>query len=329
MIRPFDWRDLPLLRRVAGRGLCLAAQIGYTRGPHALTGVIVDAFSGGRSPATLVVRSDGLAGIGQLQHRPGEPHARLVLVAPADLMEAGPGSELLDALARSAGERGAHHLIAEVDEDSPAFESLRRAGYAIYARQRIWKLAPAPSPSPPASPANSSPWRAEAASDLIPIRSLSLTLIPPLVQQIEPPAARPGSGVVYWPDDELHAYLEIERGPLGIWIQPYFHPAVQDAGQLLAAFLAGGIDSRRRPVYACVRSYQSWMNGALERLRFVPAGDQAVMVRRMAVPLREAAPAIDRALAGARAEPTAPIAHLAARSPRLLRRRREGQGTSP
>ena len=313
MIRPFDWRDLPLLHRVRGRGLCLAAQLAYTRGPQALAGVIVDAFSGGRSPATLVVRDQtaargpgGPSGIGQLDHRPGQPHARLAFFAPVELMDLASGTELLEALARSAGERGAQNLIAEVEEHNPAFEQLRRAGFSIYARQRIWRADPPETagarPSAAVEPGESL-WRAESPADILPIRNLALNLVPSLVQQIEPLIERQGGGMVHGSDEELLAYLEIERGPLGVWIQPYLHPAVEYAEQLLSSFLAAAVDPRRRPVYACVRSYQSWMNGALDRLGFLPEADQAVMVRRLAVPLRETAPLVERALAAARAEP--------------------------
>jgi hypothetical protein len=304
MIRPFDMRDLPLFARVKDRGLCLASQLALTRGPQALQAMLLDAFSGARGPATIVVRSDAAAGIGQLLHRPDQPHARLAFIAPAELVEAAAGIELLEGLVRSAGERGAHHLIAEVDEDSPAFPILRQAGFAIYARQRIWALNPAVPVGD--HQAASLLWRPETRKDAGAILSLYASLVPGLVQQVEPPSDRGGTGLVHGSDDELLGYIDIERGPRGEWIQPYFHPAAVKAEPLLAAFLAtrdGG-----RPLYACVRSYQSWMHGALQRLGFEPAHDQAVMVRRMVAFIREPAPAASTALERARAEPTAPFA---------------------
>lgn len=329
MIRPFDMRDLPLLARVKDRGLCLASQLAFTRGPQALQAVLLDAFSGARGPATIVVRSDGALGIGQLLHRPDQPHARLAFIAPAELMEGEIGIELLEGLGRSAGERGAHHLIAEVDEESPAFEVLRRAGFAIYARQRIWLLAPRPKgglaqgmwvrpdasaqprvlkagdPSTARSGRGSKPeaggWRPEAKKDSLPIRSLYASLVPGLVQQVEPPSDRVGSGMVHYEAGELLGYIDLERGPLGEWMQPYFHPAAGTAEMLLDAFLA--VRDRRQPLYACVRSYQSWMNGALQRLGFEPARDQAVMVRSLVAVVRDPSPANTPALERARAEP--------------------------
>lgn len=325
MIRPFDMRDLPLLARVKDRGLCLASQLAFTRGPQALQAVLLDAFSGARGPATIVVRSIGAVGIGQLLHRPDQPHARLAFIAPAELMQGEIGLELLEGLSRSAGERGAHHLIAEVDEDSPAFEILRRAGFAIYARQRIWLLAPrskgglaqgtrggshVSSPSMASKggdPSTRGPrpeagiWRPEAKKDSLPIRSLYASLVPGLVQQVEPPSDRVGGGVVHYERGELLGYIDLGRGPLGEWMQPYFHPAAATAETLLAAFLAER--DPRQSLYACVRSYQSWMNRALQRLGFEAARDQAVMVRSLVAVLREPSPVSSPSLERARAEP--------------------------
>jgi hypothetical protein len=336
MIRPFDMRDLPLLARVKDRGLCLASQLAFTRGPQALQAVLLDAFSGARGPATIVVRSDGALGIGQLLHRPDQPHARLAFIAPAELMEGEIGIELLEGLGRSAGERGAHHLIAEVDEESPAFEVLRRAGFAIYARQRIWRLAagtwvpptrheqrgalktgdastvhsslgtkPEVGSREPAAGGGLRPeasgWRPEAKKDSLPIRTLYGSLVPGLVQQVEPPSDRVGSGMVHYEAGELLGYIDLERGPLGEWMQPYFHPAAGTAEMWLAAFLEER--DRRQPLYVCVRSYQSWMNGALQRLGFEPARDQAVMVRSLVAVVRDPSPANSPALERARAEP--------------------------
>jgi len=60
----------------------------------------------------------------------------------------------------------------------------------------------------------------------------------------------------------------------------------------------------------CLRSYQSWMVGALVRLGFERVAEQAVMVRRLAATVRRAVPAPLPALNGRRVEPTTPFAGI-------------------
>jgi ribosomal protein S18 acetylase RimI-like enzyme len=139
MIRPFDWRDLPLLHRVRHRGLCLDSQLAYTRGPNVLQFALLDMLNPGRAAHTFVSRPGGQAAIGQVVVPAGRSVAHIAFLSPAEILEDSHGSEMLDAMARAGAEHGAHSLIAEVDEHSPAFECLRRFGFAIYSRQRIWR----------------------------------------------------------------------------------------------------------------------------------------------------------------------------------------------
>ena len=309
MIRSFDWRDLSLLHRVRHRGLCLDSQLAYTRGPNALQYALLDMLNPGRTAHTLVLRPGGQASIGQVLVPAGRNGAHIAFISPAEVLEDRDGVELLEALARAAGERGAHSLIAEVDEDSPAFESLRRSGFAIYSRQRIWQrmpdapAAPAESSSSPGAPV----WRLESSADTVAITGLYANLVPALVQQVEPPPANHEQGLVHWRQGELLGYLGVNSGPRGVWVQPYFHPAAEDPERLLAQALEEIPDRRTRPLTMCVRSYQSWMTAPLHDLGFEVRADQAVMVKRLAVNLRQMQPALMPALEGTLPKPTAPF----------------------
>src|SRR3972149_2720074 len=204
---------------------------------------------------------------------------------------------------REAGVRGAHNLIAEVDEDQPAFECLRRAGFAVYARQQIWRWEGTPSPEQ----AYDDVWRSEAPGDGEAIAWLVANLVPGLVLQVEAAPGRSRRGLLHWAEGELRAYLDLERGPRGVWAQPTIHPAVEAIDMLLAAFLRRSAESDR-PVYLCLRSYQSWMVGALVRLGFERVADQAVMVRRLAATVRRAVPAPLPGLQGPQGGPAPPVA---------------------
>ena len=309
-IRPLDVRDLRLLHRVRRDGLCLHAQIAYTRGPHALQTALLDVLTPGRATHTLVARpaSPGeTAVVGQITHDLGDSVARLGFIGPSANISGPAGLRLLDGLSHEAGLRGAHNLIAEVDEDQPAFECLRRAGFAVYARQQIWSWAG----TPPPEQEHDHVWRSEVPADSEAIAWLVADLVPGLVLQVEAAPGRGRRGLLHWAEGELRAYLDLERGPRGVWAQPYVHPAVEAIDMLLAAFLRR-VAEPERPVYLCLRSYQGWMVGALDRLGFDRVAEQAVMVRRLAATVRRAVPAALRALNGGQVEPTTPFAGVRA-----------------
>ena len=309
MIRDLDWRDLRLLHRVRDRGLCPDSQLAFTRGAHAMQNVLLDPFIPGKSVITLVSRSGDFEAVGQCIYRSDAPNARLSFFGPAEALDHDAGLSLLESLAAAVGEHGAPNLVAEVDERSEAFERLRSVGFAIYARQRIWRLdGPSDHPKEQVEPSGERVWRVESSKDTHAAHGLYHNIVPGLVQQVEPPPSRPGHNLVYLREGEMLGYLDIERGPLGTWIQPYFHPAVEGFQGLFGDYLRDV--PRDRPVHVCVRSYQSWMSGPLERLGFEPSVDQAVMVKRLAIGVRRPAATPLPAVEGSYPEPTAPIARI-------------------
>ena len=317
MIRPFDWRDLSLLHRLRNGGLCLDAQLALTRGPNTLQHALLDALNPVQTTHTLVGRSEGGNGrdcLGQYVFLHQDALARLTFVSPEQALSEADGLHLLDALTRSAGSQGARHLVAEVDEQLAAFQSLREAGFAVYARQRIWRLEPELGEPREGSQRESelvnSPWRREQSSDDLALATLYANLVPALVQQVEAPPRRTGRGWVHAREGEVLGYLYVDRGPLGTWVQPYLHPAAEAVEALLRTFLAATHTRRGRPLLVVVRSYQGWLNDILERLGLQPACDQAVMVRRLVVPIRQPAAVPERAPAGVTVKPTAPMANF-------------------
>ncbi|MFQ5942899.1 MAG: hypothetical protein ACE5JF_05035 [Anaerolineales bacterium] len=305
MIRELDWRDLPLLHRVRDRGLCPDSQLAFTRGAHAMQNALLDPFIPGKSAVTLVSRNGDIEAVGQCIYRSDAPNARLSFFGPEEALDHDRGLELLESLAVAVGEHGAPNLVAEVDERSEAFERLRSAGFAIYARQRIWRLE---EPEQEFEHTEGDAWRVENSKDSSAAQSLYHNIVPGLVQQVEPPPTRPGHNLVYWRNGELLGLLDIERGSLGTWVQPYFHPAAEGFQGLLGEYLREVPTDR--PVYVCVRSYQSWMSRPLERLWFEPSVDQAVMVKRLAIGVRRQVASPLPAVEGTFPEPTAPIARI-------------------
>jgi hypothetical protein len=292
MIRSFDWRDVGLVKSLSGQGICLDSETGLTRGhrplPHALLAYLMP----GSGAPTLVWRANGNAAIGQLRLRPGDEQARVLFIAPACYSAAAGWLHIAERLAVEAGSLGAHNLIAEVNENTHEFEALRAAGFAIYARQSLWKLSgPAPTPSAAVS------LRVSHNADHIGIQTLYGNIVPRLVQQVE---AAPSHmrGYVLEDDGEITAFVSLRRGPLGIWLEPYLHP---EAFSLSEAALYTALnlipDRNGRPVYVCVRRYQDWLQDILSRGAFEVVGSQAAMVKRLTVrvsePVLKALPAME------------------------------------
>jgi hypothetical protein len=311
-VRAFDWRDLPLLHRVRGNGLCFDSRHAFTRGPHAMQSALLDVFIPGRGPLMVVARDASGGLVGQITHAPSDQLARLSFIGPADQIDTLAGARLLDGLAQIAGGQGVTTLVAEVDEDSQAFESLRLAGFAVYARQCIWRLAPGNSLDSDETDAHA--WRLETPDDQAAVHCLYLNLVPGLVQQVEPPPHPSGHSLVHTAGSELLGYLDIERGPLGDWVQPYFHPAVEHAEHLLVAFIREYDQVRRTPLHICVRSYQGWLSTTLGHMGFEAACDQAVMVKRLAASVRRPVTVQLPVLDGTRPEPTTPIMNFDCRA---------------
>ena len=90
----------------------------------------------------------------------------------------------------------------------------------------------------------------------------------------------------------------------------FFHPATGQVPELLLELLTGMPHRRSRPIYLCVRSYQAWLESALEDLSAEVGPRQAVMVKHMAITQKSEALLRLPALEKGRPEPTAPIARV-------------------
>ena len=215
--------------------------------------------------------------MGQVILKGDETSARLTFLAPKENIN-GLTLSLLDHLTMQAGDWGAFHLLAEVDENSPVFRSLRQAGFAMYAWQRVWKL-----PKLEKTDAVSS-WREAEETDWPAVQSLHGQIIPALIQPVDA-LPKQASGLVCRSEGNLQAYAAVNSGPAGVWIQPLVPPESGCGPERLAGLSGWG----SRPVYVCVRSYQAWLETVLEDLGAEAGPRQAVMVRRLAKTIKETA----------------------------------------
>jgi hypothetical protein len=243
--------------------------------------------------------------IGQGLHNPGSHLAQMTFFTPHSALDSPGAQDLIEYLVFVIGKNGAFHLMADVEESGSAYETLRRANFSVYTRQRIWKI-----PQTVAEKPEEKTWREVKDVDTIAITSLYNDLVPQLVRQVEPYSARSQGGLLQYEGNTLVAYAEIRTGHRGIWIQPFVHPGVEDISKRFVDLLLEVPNRFSRPVYMCIRSYQSWLEGALENLGAEAGPRQAVMVKHMAAPQKaevgKALPALD----GSQPEITAPISQI-------------------
>lgn len=305
-IRPFDLHDLPLLYRYRQEGLFLDSMLAFTRGTLlAPGGALLAYFAPATGVFTYLAKPDGENGqplVGQVQHAAGAAFARLTFLAPESALHCAVLPALFDTIAVEIGQRGAFHVLAEVQEGSPAFLALHQAGFAIYARQRIWRLADEPQGQPA-----SAEWRFCTGQDTLRVRSLYADLVPGLVQQVESLPRERLKGMILLQREDVRAYVELRYGPVGIWAQPFIHPDTPEVGGHLVHLLQSLPNRRGRAVYLCVRGYQSWLEPAIEQLGAEPGQSQAVMVRHLAVARKAAQTYALPSLNGKRVEPVAQI----------------------
>lgn len=308
-IRSFEWHDLPTLRHYRNQIIYLDTTRVLTGGSLFVpTGTLLSTLAPATGIYTYLYQDDlpdAPQYCCQVAHTAGSPAAHLTFLAPDIDLEQANLSPLFEHLVTPVGERGAMHIVAEVEEQSPAMRLLRQAGFGIYARQRIWRLETIKDPTQPGL------WRAATRQDEAAVRFLYANLVPGLVQQVETLPAGRLHGLVYYRGNDLLAYVDVISGLSGVFAEPYIHPDAESSAEMLVRLLTRLPSWKSRPVYICVRSYQSWLEPVLDDLCAQTYLQQAVAVRRLAV--RRSAPAqavTSNSLNHKSTEPTVPVVRI-------------------
>jgi hypothetical protein len=252
--------------------------------------------------------------IGQIIYRLGERSARLSFFTPESSVNTPDLNGLVERMAMQAGEWGAFNMLAELPEDHLSLEGMRRCGFVVYTRQRIWRL-----PTPNGSPNREDLWKPVTSIDETGIRNLFHCLVPPLVQGAEAFPVQRLQGFVHRHHGEVLGFVEGIYGPRGIYLLPLFHPTVENVDMLISDLMLHLTPLMGRPVYMAVRSYQSWIENALESLQTEPGERQALLVKHLAHTQRVYAFNSRRvAIENAKPEPTVPIQTLVLSQPQLV-----------
>lgn len=276
MIRPFDWRDLPVLHRYRNQGICLNSALGLTRGSAISSSILISFLNPTTGNFTWITADDEIPIIGQLHHPSDSTVSRITFLAPLKRINNPRSQALIEHLSKQAGSRGAFHVLAEIDELAPIFEILRKSGFGIYARQRIWKITGEAAPTK-----HQSKWMAMKEKDIISVQTIFHNVVPGLVSQIEPLSIKDLQGLVCIHSESLAAFVDLKYGIHGIWAQPFVHPDVPKVDDVLYSLIASIPDRRSRPIYLCIRTYQSWLEPAIAEMESQPSPLEAVMVKRL------------------------------------------------
>ena len=280
MPRSLELLDLPSLYRHRNDAVALDTTRLLTRGnPLGTAGLL--AYLNPARRVYSAVSQNGTPLFGGVIHANGGSLARLLYLAPAGEMDHPGLPGLIEHLFTVAGSWGAMHVVAEVDERSEAYRALRKAGFAVYAWQRVWDV------SALEGPANGK-WRPAQDSDLFSIQSLHHQMVPALLHPVEQPPQH-AEGLICCPEG-LRGYVDLTYGIQGIVLTPLIHPEATEVAEKLSTLPADVPDRRSRPLYLCVRSYQAWLEPVLEDLGAKPGDRQAVMVKHLAHLVKEEQP---------------------------------------
>jgi hypothetical protein len=279
-IRPLALLDLPYLYGFREEAIGLDTARTLTRGnPLGAVGLMAY-VNPARHIYSAIANGEKDSVFGGIIHSHGETFAKILYLAPSSQLAHPELPLLIENLTAQAGSWEAFHVIAEVDETSDAFVPLRRAGFSVYAWQRMWDVSEI-------MESNSGlEWTRVRSVNLPSVQSLYHQIVPPLLQPIEP---QPGNAIGWMCNEGPKCHVGITQGVYGIVLMPLIHPEATDVGTKLSSMVNHLPDRRNRPVYMSVRSYQAWLEPVLADLGARAGVRQAVMVKHLVHMVKDAA----------------------------------------
>ena len=294
-IRPLALLDLPYIYSFRDEAVGLDTARLLTRGnPLGAVGLL-SYVNPSRHIYSAIANGEENSVLGGIIHSPDETFAKLYYLAPSSQLTHSELPDLIDELSSQAGTWGAFHVLAEVNETSNAFVSLRKSGFSVYAWQRMWEV------SDVTEAGLKSAWTRVKSVHLPTVQSLYHQIVPPLLHPVEP---QPKAAIGWMCNEGAKCYVSVSHGMYGIVLTPLIHPEATNVSEKLLALISNLPDRRNRPVYICVRSYQAWLEPVLADLGAKAAERQAVMVKHLVHMVKDAALARATQPAGVSVQPS-------------------------
>ncbi len=277
-IRPLALLDLPYIYSFREEAIGLDAARTLTRGnPLGAVGLLAY-VNPARHIYSAIANGEEEFVLGGIIHTRVDTFAKLLYIAPSSRLDHPHLPELIENLSAQAGTWGAFHVLAEVDERSDAFIALRKAGFSVYAWQRMWDISEITESS------SGFEWTRVKSVHVPSVQSLYYQIVPPLLHPIEP---QPNNAIGWMCNEGVKCYVGVTYGVYGIVLMPLIHPEAVNVSAKLTSLISNLPDRRNRPVYVCVRSYQAWLEPVLADLGALGADRQAVMVKHLAHLVKE------------------------------------------
>lgn len=219
--------------------------------------------------------------------------------------------KLVRDICRIASHESILRLYAQTQESTKAANCFRSMGFEIYAREQIWRL----NLSAALSLDSTMAVRPLATRDTMPLHQLYRRVTPPAVQAAEGQLVVGDAGVRSWAlesvyvwenQSQLTGYIGFSSGTRGYVLRVIVHPAAAQGAESLLAHALQLIGSpAEQPVYIVVRDYESGIRPLLQVHECELMGQQALMVKNLAIRLSEPALKLGAAYEQ-RIEPAAP-----------------------
>ncbi len=257
-------------------------------------------------------------GVIQVRYRPHQAAVDVAFLAPT--LEENPLAvnawlRLLDGACVEAAGHGIQRVFANLPESGAEADVFQQAGFMLYAREDIYRLAQPPTAQLAAEPPT---VRTQRPEDWPSIQKLCVAITPQRVRQTEGGITVATGGEkdcqrYVLPGEQggdLSAALTLCSGGHAHWLRVLVHPDVRDLTDGLVRWAVTALAGQSvRPIYCSVRQYESGVRVALETAGFEPYATRSLMVRHTVAWGKVPAPELAKALAGS-AEIAPPAYHI-------------------
>jgi len=227
-IRPLALLDLPYLYSFREEVVGLDTARRLTRGnPLGAVGLL-SYVNLARHIYGAIANGNKESVVGGIIHSPEETFAKMLYLAPASQLGHPDLPGLIDNLSVQAGNWGAFHVLAEVDESSAAFVSLRKSGFSVYAWQRMWDV------SDIVEASQEFDWMKIKSVHLPSVQSLYHQIVPPLMHPME---SQPKSSNGWMCNEGEKCYISLTQGVYGMVLSPLIHPEASNVSEKVASII--------------------------------------------------------------------------------------------